>query len=135
MVSEVIGIICNVCSTCDLHLSPVHLDPDHSYCILTIIPLTIFFQGNYLYADSFDAKGPGTALIYHTRHFPPSKKCLQFWYHMQNVGDSMLNVNIYQKRQIAKEILKIVGHQGNNWKKASVPINAHLNASSYLFKV
>ena len=54
---------------------------------------------------------------------------------MQNVGDSMLNVNLYQKGHVAKEIFKIVGHQGNNWKKALVPINAHLNASSYLFKV
>ena len=93
------------------------------------------FQGNYLYADSFDAKRPGTALSYHTKHFPPSKKCLQFWHHMQNVGDGVLIVNLYQKGHTSREILKIVGHQGNSWKKATVPIDSYLKSSGNLFKV
>lgn len=54
---------------------------------------------------------------------------------MHDVGDSILTVNIYQRDNIAKEILKIVGKQGTNWKKSTVPIKAFLNASGFLFKV
>lgn len=91
--------------------------------------------GNYLYADSRDASGPGIPLIYNTQYFPPTRKCVTFWYHMHGVGDSILTINIYQKGNAATEVLKIVGQQGRNWKKATVPISTHLDAAKDLFRV
>ena len=96
---------------------------------------SFLFEGNYLYADSFDFKNPGTPLIYNTRHFPPSKKCLQFWYYMDAVGDATLSVNLYQKGNAASEILKISGDQGANWKRATVNLAGYLSEEHMLFNV
>ena len=90
---------------------------------------------NYLLADPSSAKSPNLPLIYITRYFSPSKKCLQFWYYMQGVGGRYLSVNVNQKDSVATEITRIVGDQGGKWKKATIPIESFLKTDGYLFNV
>eukprot|EP00795_Rhopilema_esculentum_P012024 gene12024-2609_t len=89
---------------------------------------------NYLYADVADEKFPGMPLVYKTRYFDPTSKCLQFWYSMNNTGSRSLLVNIHRKTS-AHLLLKISDSQGQYWKKATVPLEAFLNDGEDLFQI
>ena len=73
--------------------------------------------------------------MYDAKFFSPSKKCIRFWYFMNDVGNSMLMVNLYQEYHTAKEILRIIGDQGNKWKKANIPIESLVDSQGNLAKV
>ena len=76
----------------------------------------------------------GHPLKYTTRPFIPKMKCLSFWYYMYGSGIGILSVSIRQGNDVYKEIFRLYGDQGAEWRNASVPLTG-LNENAEQFQV
>ena len=94
----------------------------------------LFSLEKYLYADATTAPHAGYPLKYATRPLIPKMKCLSFWYYMYGSGIGMLSVNIRQGNDVYKEIFRLYGDQGPEWRSASVPLTG-LNERAEQFQV
>ena len=74
-----------------------------------------------MYADLISAPAQGHPLTYTTRYFPPVKKCLKFYYHMNGDDVGYFAIHFLQGAQL-REIFRLVGNQGTGWKSATVPL-------------
>eukprot|EP00795_Rhopilema_esculentum_P001278 gene1278-15663_t len=76
----------------------------------------------FLFADLNHA-AVGQPLMYTTRFYLPTRKCLKFAYFMNGEGAGSLAVNLRQGDSLFVEIFKLVGSQGDGWKEANVSLN------------
>ncbi|XP_071965426.1 MAM and LDL-receptor class A domain-containing protein 1-like [Antedon mediterranea] len=83
-------------------------------------------EGNYMYIETSNPRIPFDAAELSSPLLPTSadSKCLQFWYHMH--GKSIGSLEVYRVTPAINEKMLLwsnTGDQGDNWKKAILPLN------------
>ncbi|XP_039517193.1 MAM and LDL-receptor class A domain-containing protein 1 isoform X2 [Pimephales promelas] len=80
-------------------------------------------SGFYMYIEGDSAVHGDTARLLSAQCADPQPQCLQFWYHMHGSSWTMgLSVYLLQYGNVAKEVWRKRGDQGNMWHLAQVDL-------------
>ncbi|XP_033127211.1 MAM and LDL-receptor class A domain-containing protein 1-like, partial [Anneissia japonica] len=104
-------------STKTLNTGPSH---DHTYALSDVK------EGNYMYIETSPPRLPLDAAVLSSPLLPSSTEstCLHFWYHMN--GGTVGRLEVYRMIPAIQEYKLLwskEGEQGDNWRKAIVPLN------------
>ena len=86
------------------------------------------FEGKYVYIETSSPRVTNDKAVLRFNGYTGGSACLSFYYHM--FGDSIGQVNVYLGN---RKVFQKSGSQGNQWKKAEMPINGQGDVRSYFF--
>ena len=87
------------------------------------------FEGKYIYIETSYPRETNDKAVLRFNGYTGGSACLSFYYHM--FGDGIGQLNVYLGN---REVFQKSGSQGNQWRKAEVPINGQGDVRSYFFR-